>query len=37
VTATPQIGQHSREVLRECGLSDAALDTLAAAGAIHQA
>jgi crotonobetainyl-CoA:carnitine CoA-transferase CaiB-like acyl-CoA transferase len=37
LTATPQIGQHSREVLRECGLSDAAVDTLAAAGAIHQA
>jgi CoA:oxalate CoA-transferase len=37
LTATPQIGQHSREVLRECGLSGAELDTLTAAGAIHQA
>jgi CoA:oxalate CoA-transferase len=37
LTSTPQIGQHSREVLRECGLSDAALDILAVAGAIHQA
>jgi CoA:oxalate CoA-transferase len=37
LTATPQIGQHNREVLRECGLSEAELDTLTAAGAIHQA
>ena len=37
LTPTPQIGQHSREVLRECGLSDAALDSLVAAGAIQQA
>jgi CoA:oxalate CoA-transferase len=37
LTATPQIGQHSQEVLRECGLSDAEVDSLTAAGAIHQA
>ena len=37
LTPTPQIGQHTREVLRECGLSDAALDSLVATGAIQQA
>jgi crotonobetainyl-CoA:carnitine CoA-transferase CaiB-like acyl-CoA transferase len=37
LTPTPQIGEHSREVLRECGLSDAALDSLVATGAIQQA
>jgi crotonobetainyl-CoA:carnitine CoA-transferase CaiB-like acyl-CoA transferase len=37
LTRTPQVGQHSREVLRECGLTEAELDSLVAAGAIHQA
>jgi crotonobetainyl-CoA:carnitine CoA-transferase CaiB-like acyl-CoA transferase len=30
----PVLGQHTREVLRECGYSDAEIDDLAAAGAI---
>ena len=34
---TPRVGQHSREVLRECGLSDLDIETLTADGAVHQA
>ena len=32
--APPRLGQHSREVLREAGYTDASIDTLIANGAV---
>lgn len=35
-SASPVLGKHTREVLREAGLDDAAVDRLAAAGAVRE-
>ena len=36
-TPAPQVGEHSVDVLRECGLSQAEIDQLIAVGAVQQA
>jgi crotonobetainyl-CoA:carnitine CoA-transferase CaiB-like acyl-CoA transferase len=33
--AAPRLGEHTREVLAECGYDDAEIDVLAADGTVH--